>query len=229
MAFPFVYPFVGAPGSVDPDQGAPESLLQLPWAINAVASWLDYRCWVEVMLDAGLALHKTLPQSNPQADTLGKVAIDDPQGDKKFGGVNVAGTGVSDVIQRMATSTYTFILRGFGTRVGYQIPIPKLVRVGKAGALPGTVQRAFNVIVGNFAGIPVWFAAWELHYYIPVSPGTASPGGVGLTGTNTAPVPFNPAYHIRPDAELPQGILLPQSESDQNSVQQSTLVAGGVQ
>lgn len=216
MPLPFVYPLAGAPGSIDADTGVqPETRLQLPWALNPETSWLDYRCWLENMLDPGMVLHKPLPQKASTPDDLGSVAMDDGGIDKARGGVSLTGTGVLDVIQRMATSTYAFALKGWGLRVGFEIPIPRLVSVGGVDAVPG-IQRAYNMIVGNFAGVPVFYAQWNLEYMISSSPGVSSPGlgGASLVG---APVPFNPALHIRPDAELPEGIDFPDSQTDQNS------------
>lgn len=193
-------------GQVLPDDEPifPEDQITLPWAIDPAASWISYSCWVEVHLDAGMVLHKPLPQFDPDADTLASLAIDDPHLDSETGGVNItARASAQDYIQRMATSTYRFILHGGGVRVGYQIPIPGLMSVSGVEPVPGEIQRAYNVIVGNLAGIPLWRAAWELHYIVPNMP---SPG-LNAEG----PVPFNPALHIRPDAKLPQDIRLPRT------------------
>lgn len=198
--------------------GVPELGLGLPWSVNPASSWLDYRCWVEVRLDAGMVLHKPLPQSDPSPDTLAFVAIDDPHLDTNKGnGANIrARASGQDYIQRMATSTYTFILKGFALRVGYQVPIPGLMAVGSVTPVPGEVQRAYNVIVGNASGIPVWFATWELHYIVANMP---SPGE-----DVDAPVPFNPAMHIRPDAKLPQRTQVPYTLTDQNATQNANRV-----
>lgn len=202
-------PVAGSPPDTSFNTTFPEKQLKLPWTLNPAASWLDYRCWVEVFLDAGMALHKPLPSSDPAPDDLGQSDIFNPSGDslKVGSGVNVTPTArYADVIQRMATPTYTFLLKGTALRAGYQVPIPKLVSVAGADAVPGRIQAAYNVIVGNLSGIPLWYAQWEKHYMV-----TNLPTSQG----NQAPVPFNPALHIRPDAQLPQTVQVPWTQPDQ--------------
>jgi hypothetical protein len=196
----------------DDDRQFPEQQIELPWTLNPEFSWLFYDCWVEVHLDAGMALHKALPQRADPVDTLASVAIDQGDMDAKISGVNFssASTG-KDVIQRMATSTYRFVLKGRGMRAGYQIPIPGIVKVGGVPAIPERVQTAYDKIIGNLSGIPMWYAQWELHYIVNYSPGNV--------GSEDAPVPFNPALKIRPDAELPEGVQLPQTQTDARAVQ----------
>lgn len=210
-------PIAGSAPDTSSQYVFPEQSISLPWFIDPATSWLVYDCWVEVHLDAGIALHKLLPSSNPDPDDLGQVATDDPALDAftATSGVNIAPTApFQDVVQRMATPTYTFILKGYGLRAGYQIPIPLLVEVGNNPAIPGAIQRAYNKIVDNApGGIPIFFAEWEKWYVV-----------TGLSASATAPVPANPALHIRPDAELPQTVQLPWSQSDQrNRPGQSTL------
>jgi hypothetical protein len=191
----------------------PEGAITLPWGIDPATSWLDYRCWVECHLDAGMALHKPLPQSNPAVDTLASVGIADINADKLTtdSGVNLDSlAGQNDVIQRMASSTYRFVLLGWGLRVGYQIPIPGIIKIGNVVPVPGRIQRAYNVVVSNFAGIPTWFATWELHYLV-----------TGLPAESQAPVPFNPALHVRPDAQLPKSVKLPWTQPDQAQIVQT--------
>jgi hypothetical protein len=206
----------------------PEDGLNLPWVIDKDSSYLDYRCWLEVSLDAGMALHKPLPQSAAEVDTLATAYFLDQGFDTAApaSGVNISSfSQATDVIQRMATSTYTFILRGWGMRAGYQIPIPGLRSVGGVAAVPGEIQRGYNVPVGNLGGIPVWFATWELHYILPQAP-RASPGLGNQAGSLAAPVPPNPALHLRPDAKLPLSVRLPWTTVDSlDKSQQQTLQA----
>lgn len=196
-------------------QVAPESLLSLPWVIDKDSSYVDYRCWVEILLDAGMALHKPLPQNNPTVDTLATAYFQDPDFDEATpaNGVNLgSSSNAVDVIQRMASSTYRFVLRGFGLRAGYQVPIPGLKSVGDVPAVPAEIQRGANVIVGNHSGIPLWFAFWELHYMITRPPRQSPQSKPGLV---TVPIPSNPALHINPKAKLPSSVRLPWTTSDQ--------------
>ena len=213
MATPSLVKVESAPPSHTADTAIfPEAGISLPWGVNPVASWVDYRCWVEVALDAGMALHKPLPQTAQPVDTLASVGINDANLDsviKPLGGVNmVSGFRGADVIQRMATSTYRFILRGWGVRAGYQIPIPGIVAIGNSPVTPERIQRAGNVIVGNFAGIPIWLAFWEIHYIVAFPP----------QGSQAqAPIPTNVAQHITPDAKLPATVKLPWTQPDQRN------------
>lgn len=222
---PFSPDFTGA--QQDPDDGSPaESALGLPWSADPAASWITYRCWVEVNLDAGMALHKPLPQQNPKnPDTLASVAINDSSFDTFQVPTGQAGVLVKpnlvgnkrivDVIQRMASSTYRFILKGYALRAGYQVPIPGLVKIGGVTPVPDRIQRAANLLVGNFSGVPVFLGYWEIHYVVPASPQTSigQGGAIGVADL----VPFNPALHIRSDQALPEAIPLPVTPTDARS------------
>lgn len=201
-------------------ENAPELGVGLPWPKIAPASWLDYQCWIEAHLDAGMALHKPLPQATQRGspgvsqratleargvDTLASGFITDPDLDANKNGVNTrSGGDFEDVLQRMATSTYRFVLRGHGLRAAYQIPIPGLVSVAGVSATPAERQWAYNRIVGNLAGIPLWFAEWELWYYVALPP-----------EKDQVPPP-NLAEHIVGNVELPgsTGVQVPVTEPD---------------
>jgi hypothetical protein len=189
----------------------PETGLNLPWLIDPVNSWIDYSCWIEVTLDSGIALHKPLPQQPFPVDTLAQVDCQYPQLDQVTpgqAGVNIASRSKAlDIFQRMATSTYRFILRGYAMRAGYQIPIPGIFKIAGQEPVPMLPQRATNFIVANYNGIPIWQAVWELHYNVEFSPQAVS--------NPVVPVPFNPALHIRPDAELPDDMPAMVSLPDQ--------------
>jgi hypothetical protein len=217
--------------------------VKLPWVIDPLVSWLEFSCWIEVSLDAGVALHKILPQGTgetgrplttggggsinpypkpsfdpsapsgglaggPAVDTLATVAIDDPSYDlNATGGVNtVSAGGYKDFVQRMATSTYTFRLRGYGLRAGYQIPIPGLVSVAGVTAYPTENQHAYNMVASNWSGIPVFFARWDLEYTVSKPP------------TDQLTPPPNVAGHVRGDVELPDSIQAVYTDPDANSV-----------
>jgi hypothetical protein len=193
----------------------PQQNLALPWTFNPATSWLDYSCWIEVLLDPGVVLHKTLPQTNPAStDTLATIQLQDfayltdADADPGKNGVNMAQVAQgSDTIQRMATSTYWFTVLGYGLRAGYQVPIPGLVKVGGVVATPQFPHRAYNKVVGNFSGIPVFFAEWELHYVL------SSP----MQKQAVAPVPPNMAARIQANIKLPVAVLLPLAPQDQSA------------
>jgi hypothetical protein len=199
-------------GISDFDPGAPdvETGILLPWTMGPTVSWLDYQCWIEVELDAGMALHKPLP-SVVAVDTLGSFAPDDiamAQEDQE--GVNLTSQGgYADVLQKMASSLYRFKLRGWGVRAGYKVPVPKLITIANVDATPAERQwSSGNRIVGNFSAVPIWRCDWDLWYYVALPPnGDEVP-------------PSNWSEHIGDDTQLPDGMQVPYSWPDQNSVQQ---------
>jgi hypothetical protein len=221
MAF---YPFVDentaaglTPGTNAPQQAGisniypgtrPEVGIGVPWVVDPEFSWLDYQCSLEVFLDAGQALHKCLPQQVSPVDDLGGVDVMNyNQAARSVTGVNLASLSKgADVIQAMATSTYTFRLRGFARRAGYQIPIPKLLTVAGVAATPAQQQWAVNDLIGNMMGVPIWLARWDKWYYVSLPPKTAQPS------------PPNLAEHITGTVKPPNQMQVPVGGPDQNSI-----------
>lgn len=202
-------------GVSDVDSGLEfERQANIPWCINPAISWLDYQCNLECMLDAGVALHKPLPQgpASPgtagHVDTLASEDLYDYAGiEKSKNGINLTSVGgFEDVVQQMATSTYRFRLRGYGLRAGYKVPIPTLKKVAGVPAIPAERQWAVNKIVSSASGIPIWLGQWDLWYYVTLPP-----------KEDQVPPP-NLALHVRGDAELPQSIPAPLSQPDTNAV-----------
>ncbi len=224
MAFtpfaPETFPPSGNPSDIDTLGVQPEAALSLPWVVTPANPWLDYRIWVECLLDAGMSLHKPLPQNNPSVDTLASVYTTDAAMASSKAGTNLNSSSAAvDIIQRMASSTYRFVLRGYGLRVGYPVPVPGLKSVGGVPCVPAERQWVKgNMIVSNLmGGIPVFFNAWELHYFVAVSPKNAK-----------EPVLSNPALHIRSDAQLPTSILLPRAPLDQRALEKAPAAAPNV-
>lgn len=190
--------------------------VQLPWVKDPEYSYLVYDCWVECVLDPGIALHRPLPQSPSPIDTLASadVAVIASSLDTTHG-VNHASQGrFTDIAQRMANSEYRFILHGFALRAGYKVPIPGLKSVAGVPAIPDYPQRAYNKIVDNCSGIPLFLAEWELHYFVLLPP------------TSEQLPPPNIADHIRPDVKLPEGMNVPLSQVDQNAIPGSSTLHG---
>jgi hypothetical protein len=216
MVFPFLADdFKNAIENGVPNQDnpsiLPESALSLPWVFDPAASFMEYRCWVECILDAGMVLHKPLPQKAYTPDTLASAYITDVDLDQLTEeGVNIdPELQIMDVVQRMATSTYRFVLKGYALRVGYQVPIPGIKTIGGQTAIPEGEQIAYNALAGSvIGGIPLWYARWELPYVL---------GGTPKANTD-APIPPNLAAHVYPDTELPDGVALPQTVTDMNAV-----------
>jgi hypothetical protein len=213
-------------GISDADNGALiEKGITLPWVQAANVSWLDYKIWIEVHLDSGMVVHKPLPQTYQTVDTLAAVLADPnfsangsasvaalsktPIDQFNTAGVNIQSKGkYTDFLQRMATSDYRFVLKGYGLRAGYQVPVPGIVSVGGIPAIPEKQWSLGNRLEGNFSGVPVFFNQWELWYLVTVPP-----------VKNQLPPP-NVAEHIRADVELPTGgMQVPYSWPDMNAVQ----------
>lgn len=189
------------------DIAAPEAQLTFPWLKVPEATWLGYSCRIECTLDTGLALHKPLPQSPQQIDTLATYDLGVAGSAKIEKGENLVSAGTfTDIIQRMGTSEYQFTLIGEGMRAGFQVPVPGLVSVAGVPAIPIRQWVRGNQIVGNFYGIPLFYNAWELVYVV-----TLPPRGKQLP-------PPNQAMHIAADQPLPDECNVAIAPNDYNAV-----------
>ncbi len=187
----------------------PERGVLLPWLFDPAVSWLDMVPELICYLDSGMVVHWPLPQYDTPADSLGVQDVFARKFGYRTDGVNLESASRDQgVVQRMAVSKYRFCLRGWARRVGYQIPIPKLVTVGGSPAIPDDEQpqRAANVILGNWCGIPIWFARWELWYTVAVPP------------TAAQDPPPNLAQHMSAETGLVKGAQSPVSVPDSTSV-----------
>lgn len=183
----------------------PELGVTFPWFIEPELSWLSYACWIETELDNGIVTHMPLPNHNDDPETLGIHYIDS----KKYPAeTEKSVNGQSDAKwkqrqQRMANAYYRFNLKGRATRIGYQIPIPKLKMVAGREAVPLSPplcpgQKARCILLENYNGVPLYYADWSLWYTIleppkePIKP------------------PDNLAQHIKVDDALPKnGVQVP--------------------
>ncbi len=206
---PLATPAIGI-ADVDNPRDQPEAGLKLPWFFDPQVSWLAYEISLDVDLDAGMALHKPLPQSaSGVVDTLASSIVEplDPKADAaNFGPNLVSATVYADILQKMATSTYLFFLRGRAIRAGYRIPCPGLRYVAGVPATPAERQFYTCFVSGNFCGVPVFVAHWDLWYYVKVPPKAAQDP------------PPNMALHIRADQELTRTQNVPVSPADGNAI-----------
>jgi hypothetical protein len=207
-------------GVANQDDGSlPEQSIGVPWVIDPTMSWLDYRCWIECYLDSGMALHKALPQSPQPIDTLAGGFVGGTEEDalpKITTGVNLKSQGsFTDLAQRMATSRYTFVLKGYAVRAGYQIPVPGIKSVGGVPAIPGRNLANPNLpgqwslgnpLVANYSGVPIFANRWELWYFVTLPP------------KYPQLPPDNLAQHIQADVKLPTLMTVAASQPDQNAV-----------
>jgi hypothetical protein len=198
-------------GKSDVDRlgNSPEQDVQAGWLINPDISWVEYECWIESYLDSGIAIHRPLPQSAQQVDSLAASSVDDPDFAQITTGVNLTSKArYKNITQRMATSVYRFCLKGYAKRVGYRIPIPSLKSVGGVPAVPDDEQpqAAYNRMVGNNGGVPIFFAEWALWYTVAVPP------------REEQLPPSDLAEHITAEDQLPTGIQVPLTVPDSEAV-----------
>ena len=199
---------------------------QIPWSSEPEATWVYFDCTVGVMLDSGIVVHNRLPQVNNAYDTLFGSALDAEGYDKMTGiGVNLrCNDQYADIVQRMGHSRYWFRIWGQALRIGYQVPIPGIKKIGGVPAIPydKNPQWAFNRIFpgGNYSGVILWHAMWSLWYTtaqqtidqtIPaVDPLAHITGTVATVPPRTMQAPFT---YPDPDAEtrpvLPTAINVP--------------------
>ena len=182
----------------------------LPYIVDAGVSYLWYDCQIDCYLDSGIAIHRTLPQSNYDDDSLGVTGMfSTTLNTLTNDGVNLKSNGTfTHIKQRMADSIYRFCLRGNAIRVAYRVPIPKLLSVGGVEAVPDDEQPqyAMNKLAPmNLSGVPVFFAEWRLWYTVLNAP------------KSEQEVPPNLAAHIRGDQELPEGLQVPYTTPDQDA------------
>ncbi len=186
-----------------------EQGVKLPWAAIPEASWVYYDVAVVCHLDSGIVVHRRMPGVDNGFDTLASFDVADPRPDQIIDkGVNlVSKDQFADIVQRMGHARYWFNLVGQALRVGYQVPIPGIKVIAGVPAIPddSRTQLAFNKIIGNYSGAPLWHAKWSLWYTVAVPPKSAQMP------------PANLAAHISGDAKLPDGangIQAPFSQPD---------------
>ena len=205
-----------------------EDTAKLGYVVDPATTWLNYFCTIIEDLDPGVVIHKILPQQQTPIDTLASGLFDAATPPAIQGALKQAGLGGStlyqkltdvqanltsqgkftDIVQRMATSTYKFCLFGYAWRIAYRIPIPGIVTVGGVPAIPIYPQRVKrdSAIVGNYQGSPLYYSLWELWYQVAVPP------------KQTQLPPPNVAEHIAASDALPSGIQLPFSGPDSLAV-----------
>jgi len=189
---------------------APDTLMGLPWAINPALSWLSYVCFIQCHLDSGIVTHRILPQSVQPYDSLGNGNIFDTTANSAQGGVNLNSSGnFTDFVQRMANSIYRFRLMGTARRVGYMIPIPKIVSIAGVDAIPDddVPQKAQNILISNNFDIPVYMATWDLWYTVSSPP----------SGDEVVPANLSENIGNVNPSQLPTNLDVPISGTDDRS------------
>lgn len=126
-------------------------------------SWLKYTNRIQTYRDRAVVRQRILQ------------AKDDDQLPFEVNGttgmVYPASGGIDDVIQEGARGSYYVTMIGRAARAGWEIPRPKYATVGTIAAteIGGEFEQA---ITGNWFGVPIYQAVWNLRYALPNSPGS---------------------------------------------------------
>lgn len=128
----------------------------------AANSWLAYDSHVAVWRSRAV-VHQAVLQS-PE--------INDPTYDQAdTGGLNYPTVGgTDDIIQRSGRARYQASLVGYAARAGYPIPKPAVNTIGTAVAHESGGQF-LQKIVGNWLGVPIYAATWDIVYDLENAPG----------------------------------------------------------
>lgn len=130
---------------------------------DANNSWLKYTNRIQTFRDRAVVRQRILQ------------AKDDDQLPFEVNGttgmVYPASGGTDDVIQEGARGSYYVTMIGRAARAGWEIPRPKYATVGTIAAteIGGEFEQA---ITGNWFGVPIYQAVWNLRYALPNSPGS---------------------------------------------------------
>lgn len=176
------------------------------YVLDPATSWLAYDLKVRLLEDDRIAVHKPLQQRSPpqpvppldgflgSAETTAVGAGPVRQVGNSAGvaglasggsAVGVPGAGVTsstlDLVQRVSAPNYTFILQGMGVRVGFPVPIPRVLSVGGI-AVTQAWQDVSQDVLCMASGVPIYRSTWTSAYVLPASP----QGGLPLPETPIA-------------------------------------------
>lgn len=153
--------------------------------INAETSWIQYRCPVEYHEFGNVIRHKPLEfkvkQKLDQLYTPGDGKLKSSSGPAAAPKGATSNT-VDDIFQRVAGPSYDIAIYGFALRIGFRVPMPKLVTVGGRKAIEVN-RRQKEGIYSMAGGIPIFFSAWRIDYQL-------------VNGPNALPVPQNPQFGL---------------------------------
>jgi hypothetical protein len=107
------------------------------------------------------------------------------------GAAQAQGNLPHDAIQRTTAPSRTVELLGYGTRLGYRVPVPRLMSVGGITAVEEERDVVVDRVIATFGDTPVYETMWRITYTVPAAPAylptlsnpllesdaTAGPGG----------------------------------------------------
>lgn len=79
-----------------------------------------------------------------------------------------------DILQQSGAGRYSIWIVGRGVRAGHKIPRPAILQVGNRPAVESWGIFP-NGVVGNYFGVPVYWAQWAIQYYLDRAPGRVLP------------------------------------------------------
>jgi hypothetical protein len=169
---------------LDDISGIPSSVQPLLFGLEneepeETASWNEYEN--KYTIERNQRILYAGYESDPEVDTItvpaNKLQFPD------FSPGSAGGDRQPDVILSQGMPDYCVLMAGFATRIGLEIPRPKLTSVGGA---PATELNGKFVCqqMGWALNLPIYGAAWRIKYKLPHSPGTVEAPSINAPITN---------------------------------------------
>lgn len=153
--------------SQNPNANPPRPVLPVVRNVrpDAKNSWLKYTNRIKTFRDRAVVRQRIL-----QAKDYDQLPF---EVNGTTGMAYPAKAGTDDIIQEGARSSYYVEMQGRAARAGWEIPRPKYGTIGTEAAteIGGEFEQA---ITGNWFGVPIYQAIWNLRYALPNSPGSVT-------------------------------------------------------
>jgi hypothetical protein len=166
---------------LDDISGIPSSVQPLLFGLEneepeETASWNEYEN--KYTIERNQRILYAGYESDPEVDT-----ITVPANKLQFPDFSPGGDRPADVILPQGMPDYCVLMAGFATRIGLEIPRPKLTSVGGA---PATELNGKFICqqMGWALNLPIYGAAWRIKYKLPHSPGTVEAPSINAPITN---------------------------------------------
>lgn len=172
---------------------APKDVPSLP-APAQEGSWIEYVNAIGSRVKSGVVKHKPIPdvvadiQQAARAQQIanlmnkGAVSLGGAIGllgrianlaplitdlDKKITGLTPSGDkgAQADKFQQAHTPEMEIVMAGYAVRAGFHIPVPELIALNGQVAVP-IDQQGTQFSIGNFGGVPWYYAEWLLVYQV---------------------------------------------------------------
>jgi hypothetical protein len=134
---------------------------------EAESSWLHYDSHVHIDRDRALVRQAVMQEPDAEDDVYSQNATGLPAWGQG---------GTDDILQRSGRSRHVAILKGRAVRAGHPVPRPALQQIGSTPAKE--IRGDYDmVIVGNWLGVPIYAARWEIEYALENGPSAVKPIG----------------------------------------------------